>query len=647
MLTQKQFKTQVFILIQLFLIFASNIFADIPRTMYLVNGSAETISKLNLENQAIQSNIITTNQIPNQILAHHNLLYVVNSGTDDIQVIDPRNDSQIKKTIALPTGNNPWYMAFVGSKKAYVTNWIANTVSVINVETGELITEIEVGTAPQGILVVGNKAFIANTGYGGWNQPYHQATISIIDTEADSAIQTLDVPTNAQDFALAPDGKIHVICTGNYVNTFGQIAVIDLYTGPMWDKPAVVDTIEIGGSPGDIIITPDGKGYCVAWGDGVHGFLYSYDVFANTVIHDSADPILIGPNVSQMFFDNRENVIWIPYMTEWGGDGFVQKFDPQQDSVLWVSGVVGNGTQALTIQEPILDSTPGADKVVSFTPGQNAGFGNNFFPENVLGMPDPSVGISAFNPSTKPQEILGLGHGGEIVLTFTDNYIVNGEGVDFTVFENVFYFMGTTDPFIEAAIVSVSQDGANWYTFPYDTSTYAGFAGVTPTKDNQHPTDPAVSGGDQFDLTDVNLEYASFVKLTDIGDLKQEGLWNDHFDLDAVVAVNSAKGRPTAVGQLRHVPSSGITLHQNYPNPFNLDTKIKFRLETKSNVRLQIYNLNGQLIRTLSNQTFNPGNHEIAWNSTDEAGQIVASGIYFYKIQVGSFQDTKQLILLE
>jgi YVTN family beta-propeller protein len=340
-------------LIVLIAAFSVTLYAgDISRTLYVINGPAETLSKMNMESGAIVSNIINTGQIPNRILTHNDLIYVVNSGTDNIMVIDPQNDGAVLKTIALEAGNNPWQMAFVDSNRAYVTNLKDNSVSVINVETGAVLKNIAVGTGPEGILIVGNRAYIANTGYAGWGEPWGQAGISVIDIIADSVIHTLDVPVNAQDLALAPDGKLHVVCTGNYTDAFGKIAIIDISAV----TPVVTDTIDIGSSPGDIEITSSGIGYCVAWGDGTNGFLYSYNALADTVIHGNDDPILVGPNVSQLLYDGKENVLWIPYMTEWAGDGFVQKFDVETDSVTWTSGVLGNGTNALAILEAIITS---------------------------------------------------------------------------------------------------------------------------------------------------------------------------------------------------------------------------------------------------------------------------------------------------
>ena len=337
---------------QLFLfimfILSSFLFADVPRTLYTINSSAETISKMELSSKSITQNIAKTGQAPNQIVAHNEMIYVIDSGTSDIKILDPRTD-RIVKTIALKPGANPWDIEFVSTTTAYVSNWVANTVSVVDLEAGEIIKEIDVGKGPEDIMILNNQAFVTNTGYAGWGVPYEQGTVSIIDILTDTVIDTLPVPTNPQKAALAPDGKIHVLCTGDYDEKTGRVAIIDLYTGPMWNVPAVVDTIELGGSPGDLTITPAGKAYAIAWGDGVNGFLYSYDAFNGAVSHNSQNPLLIGPNTGHVVYDGRENCLWIPYMAEWGGDGFVQKFNVGLDSVVWVSDAISNGTQKVTI----------------------------------------------------------------------------------------------------------------------------------------------------------------------------------------------------------------------------------------------------------------------------------------------------------
>ncbi len=323
-----------------------------PRTLYAINGSAQTLSKMDLNSKEITQNILTLGEVPNRIITHNNMLYVVNSKPDNIMVIDPVNDTITKTTIPLTEGSNPWAMAFVSDTKAYVTNFNSDSVSVIDFESGNVIKSVKVGKAPEGIIVNGTRAYIANTGYDGWGNPYVQSTVTIMDITADTVIASVNVPTNAQDLAFAPDGKLHVVCTGDYTNELGKVAVIDIDS----ETPTVVDTIFIGGSPGDIEISSNGFGFCSAWGDGTNGYIYKYDANADTVINNSENPILVGPNVSGLYFDSEDNSLWIPYMTAWGGDGFAQKFSVDADSVVWTSDVLGNGTSAITIVESFLVS---------------------------------------------------------------------------------------------------------------------------------------------------------------------------------------------------------------------------------------------------------------------------------------------------
>ncbi len=83
------------------------------------------------------------------------------------------------------------------------------------------------------------------------------------------------------------------------------------------------------------------------------------------------------------------------------------------------------------------------------------------------------------------------------------------------------------------------------------------------------------------------------------------------------------------------------TLDQNYPNPFNPSTKIKFSLPKQEIVTLEVFNTLGQKIETLLDQHMKAGRHEVEFNA-----QHLSSGIYFYRIEAGEFQDVKKKILL-
>ncbi len=90
-----------------------------------------------------------------------------------------------------------------------------------------------------------------------------------------------------------------------------------------------------------------------------------------------------------------------------------------------------------------------------------------------------------------------------------------------------------------------------------------------------------------------------------------------------------------------------FTLSNAYPNPFNPSTKIDFSVSQTANVRLVVYNLLGQKVKTLVNGQMHVGNYTATWNGRDDFGKEVASGIYFYSLESQSFKTTKKMILMK
>jgi hypothetical protein len=87
-------------------------------------------------------------------------------------------------------------------------------------------------------------------------------------------------------------------------------------------------------------------------------------------------------------------------------------------------------------------------------------------------------------------------------------------------------------------------------------------------------------------------------------------------------------------------------LAQNFPNPFNPSTTIKFDLKEKGFVTLKVYNVAGQLVRTLVDGERDAASYSIAWDGRNNLGTDVASGIYFYKMETNGFNDTKKMVLV-
>lgn len=197
----------------------------------------------------------------------------------------------------------------------------------------------------------------------------------------------------------------------------------------------------------------------------------------------------------------------------------------------------GAGTEA-----PIDGTVVYASRVESFAPGEAAGYNQDALPDIVLG---PPRGSGALKGSL---DVLSLGSGGEIVLGFGERGIVDGPGADLVVFENAFWPEGdASQVFAELGEVSVSEDGERWHAFECDSGGdgqghFPGCAGFTPTLEYDAatlvPLDPERSGGDAFDLAELGLTHARFVRVRDLETLAPAGM-SSGFDLDAVGVVHA------------------------------------------------------------------------------------------------------------
>ncbi|MDX2177641.1 MAG: hypothetical protein SF028_14350 [Candidatus Sumerlaeia bacterium] len=211
--------------------------------------------------------------------------------------------------------------------------------------------------------------------------------------------------------------------------------------------------------------------------------------------------------------------------------------------------------------------------VESFTPGIGAGFGSAFFPANVLAGPDGGEN-PPFLPNASEQQLLALGSGGAIVLRWDGDVILDGPGPDFIVFENVFLEQTTGNPFMEAGIVSAGKtataletfpfrfepppgwDAGNPFAIPLTAVNLPGVAGTQPTlataANGIDPADPALAGGNAFDLADLGLTWAGHIEIRDPkGPLEPGAALGSNglpiydtpvglngFDLDTVVAIH-------------------------------------------------------------------------------------------------------------
>ena len=177
-----------------------------------------------------------------------------------------------------------------------------------------------------------------------------------------------------------------------------------------------------------------------------------------------------------------------------------------------------------------------ATGVAAFEFGTGQDHGQDTFPDPVLG--PPSGGGCCMGSL----EVTSLGSGGYAVLEFAGNTIVDGEGPDFIVFENPF-LVDEQDPssvFAEIGKVSVSSDGQRFTEYPCTRAAYPydGCAGWHPVLADSEATalDPATAGGDAFDLAELGLASARYVRIDD-RTTPDDAMAT--FDLDAVAILNA------------------------------------------------------------------------------------------------------------
>lgn len=104
----------------------------------------------------------------------------------------------------------------------------------------------------------------------------------------------------------------------------------------------------------------------------------------------------------------------------------------------------------------------------------------------------------------------------------------------------------------------------------------------------------------------------------------------------------------TAIGD---EPQLGINrnfkLEQNFPNPFNPSTHINYFVGDQGNVKINIFDSNGELVKSLLNKEQKSGDYSVVWNGRDNNGSLVSSGVYYYQVQIENFTEAKKMIMLK
>ncbi|GAB4328576.1 MAG: hypothetical protein Kow0037_03020 [Calditrichia bacterium] len=276
---------------------------NIPKSVYVVNSVANTLSYINLEtgNVALDTLSPGASSSPNFLRIHQGKGYLVNSGTNNVMVFNLEN-LELDRFIPLPTGSNPWALDFINDSLFAVTFFQSDEVAIVNIHTDAIVQTIPVGTSPEGIVYANGYIYIANSGFVSFGQPYDPGTVSVVDAATFQVVDTIAVGLNPQDLAVDSQGRLVVACTGDWGATAaGEVDVIELQSNSiLWSK--TVNSFISG-----VKVNSQNKAYLATFGSGV----LVLDLETQTFEIDETNPLTGGPGVA---FDADDNA----YICEFG-----------------------------------------------------------------------------------------------------------------------------------------------------------------------------------------------------------------------------------------------------------------------------------------------------------------------------------------
>lgn len=261
--------------------------------LIVLNSGSQTLSSIDLISHQVNNTFAIAGLYGNQLYYVEDELWMVNSGDNNIQKVD-KDNGQILKTYSIGNSSNPWNM-IRHNEYLFVTGLMNGKLYRININNDE-IESIDIGISPEGMLVSGSNLYVANTGFQYPN--YQTGKIAIVNLSTFTKTDEISVPTNPQALIKCGEDQIHVMCTGNYADESGKIAIIDILS------KEVINTLEIGGSPN--IITQDNTGK-VYLGDGMGAGFYVYDSASLEVLHGSQNPYL--PGGSKIIFNGNDKYV--------------------------------------------------------------------------------------------------------------------------------------------------------------------------------------------------------------------------------------------------------------------------------------------------------------------------------------------------
>ncbi|MGB9597885.1 MAG: hypothetical protein ACPL7B_16495 [Candidatus Poribacteria bacterium] len=278
----------------------------ISKAVYVINGTAQTLSVLDVAKGEMKNDVMAVGKWPADIKIFGDKAYIVNTGDNNIQIVDLVN---IKQSGLINTGDNtgPERITFLDDKKAYVTCLNTNSIKAVDLSSGKVTKDIPIGVGPMGATVANKKVYACNSAYDFVTNSYNKGTVSVVDSSKDEVIKTIDVGLNPLE-ALTVGGKVLILCVGNYADVMGKLCIIDS------SSDTVSKTIELGTTPSGIAVSPKNIAYITTYGG-----LVSVDINSGVMTHDAGSPLADFAGGSGIAFSSDGNAYIC--VADWQGGG--------------------------------------------------------------------------------------------------------------------------------------------------------------------------------------------------------------------------------------------------------------------------------------------------------------------------------------
>lgn len=493
-------------------------------------------------------------------------------------------------------------------ERAYVANWEADNISVIQTSNNTIMETISTYTGPHGLAFTPDHEYVYVTNYG---MATCNNKVTVIQTSDNTILTTITVGNCPAQIAITPDGEYGYVA--NYFSD--SFSVIEISSN------TVVATVATGDGPMGVTITPDGQYayFAMEQANSVQVVQTSDNTIVATIgVGSSPYRIAITPDGAYAYVTNR----------------FSNNVSVIQTSDNTVIATIGVG-----------DWPHG----IALTSDGEYAYVVNFFMSN-------SVSVIQTSTNSVVNTIAVGSWPKAIAFTYDEEYayVTNGGGNSISVIEISTGTVVETIPVNanpSGIIIGNCPGGPGWIEGTVSLEGGAGNVEEVIVTAGIESTNPDATG-----FYSIEIEPGTYDVTASL----------EYYDPDTITGVIVEEGQITSginfilnptFGAENNSISLTTELLGNFPNPFKPSgagrspaTTISFSLpENSKDAKVEIYNIKGQKIRTFNcHPELVEGQSSITWDGTDENNQPVSSGIYFYQLKSGNnFSQIKQMLLLK